>query len=195
MAKISAVVERSVDDRSVRRLVAPRWGLVPSWAKDAAGATRLINARVETIASKPSFRRAFAARRCLVPASGYYEWAKTPTVAGGLRKQPFFIHPADGGIFAMAGLYEFWRDPEGEWLVTCTIITTDAEHQIADIHDRMPVGVRPSAWDDWLNPRITDSEEALAVLELDRPIELTAHQVSSRVGNVRNDDPDLVAPL
>ena len=103
MAKISAVVERSVDDRSVRRLVAPRWGLVPSWAKDAAGATRLINARVETIAAKPSFRRAFAARRCLVPASGYYEWAKTPTVTGSLRKQPFFIHPADGGIFAMAG--------------------------------------------------------------------------------------------
>ena len=184
-----------MDDHSVRRLVAPRWGLVPSWAKDAAGATRLINARVETIASKPSFRRAFAARRCLVPAIGYYEWAKTPTVTGGLRKQPFFIHPADGGIFAMAGLYEFWSDPEGEWLVTCTIITTDAEHQIADIHDRMPVGVRPSAWDAWLNPRITDSKEALAVLELARPIELTAHQVSSRVGNVKNDDPDLVAPL
>jgi putative SOS response-associated peptidase YedK len=127
---IPAIVER-VDRESgatVRKLVTPRWGLVPSWSKDAAGAARMINARVETVASKPAFRSAFGARRCLIPADGYYEWVTRPAtgLGGKAVKQPFFLRPADGGLLVMAGLYEFWRTPAGEWLTTATIITATA---------------------------------------------------------------------
>lgn len=192
---VSAVVDSVVSEGVLRRLVAPRWGLVPSWAKDAGGAARLINARVETVASKPSFRRAFAARRCLIPASGYYEWTPRPTPTGRPGKQPFFIHPADGGLLAMAGLYEFWRSPAGEWLVTTAILTSDAQESIASIHDRMPIGIPATAWDSWLDPRLTDPVEVQALLAQNQPPLLTAHPVSSRVGNVANDGPDLVAGL
>lgn len=188
---VPAVVDRAEDEAVVRRLVAPRWGLVPAWAKDDRGAARLINARVETAASKPSFRRAFAARRCLVPADGYYEWYPQP---GG--KQPYFLRPTSGGLLAMAGLYEFWRHPAtAAWLLTCTILTTTAADSVGHIHDRMPVGVHPDAWADWLDPRLTDSDAVLALLRLDQPPLLEAYPVSSLVGNVRNDGPELVAPL
>ena len=131
---VVAVVERAQrSDPAVvqRRLVELRWGLVPSWSRDAKGAARMINARLETLAQKPAFRKALAARRCLLPADGYYEWYAQPvdpSVPAGRRppKQPFFIHPADGSLLAMAGLYEFWKNPTGEWLSTCTIITTSA---------------------------------------------------------------------
>lgn len=193
--KVAAVVDRLVEGRAVRRLVAPRWGLVPPWSKDAHGAARLINARVETVAQKPSFRRAFASRRCLVPASGYYEWKSPPTGSGTKAKQPYYLHPAVGDLFAMAGVFEFWRDPAGEWLATCAVLTTDATADVAHIHDRMPIGVAPEAWDGWLDPSLTDPGVALGLLDLENPPRLAAHPVSTRVNSVRNNGPELVSEI
>ena len=142
---VYAVLERAPrgepDEPPRRRLQVARWGLVPSWAKDAAIGNRMINARMETVAEKPAFKKAFAKRRALLPADGYFEWYGE--VKG--KKQPFFIRPADGGVLAMAGLYELWRDPTkadddpARWLWTCTVITTDAEDDLGRIHDRMPL--------------------------------------------------------
>lgn len=193
--KVAAVVDRLVEGHLVRRLVAPRWGLVPPWSKDARGAARLINARVETVAQKPSFRRAFASQRCLVPASGYYEWKLPPSGTGARTKQPYYLYPASGDLFAMAGLFEFWRDPTGEWVATCAVLTTEASEDVADIHNRMPVGVVPGAWDDWLDPDLTDPAAALGLLDLGNPPRLAARPVSSRVNSVRNNGPELVSVI
>ncbi|MFW6775632.1 SOS response-associated peptidase [Nocardioides sp. CPCC 205120] len=207
---VYAVLERPPkpeEDLGVRRqLRALRWGLVPSWAKDAKGAARLINARSETVAEKPSFRRAFAARRCLLPADGYYEWYVTEqqTRAGKPVKQPYFIRPADGGTLVMAGLYEIWRDPDraeddpDRFRWTCTVLTTQATDDLGRIHDRMPMMVAPGAWDDWLDPTATAGPDLLDLLDLLEPAlpgRLTAYPVSAAVSNVRNDGPELVAPL
>ena len=137
-----------------------RWGLVPFWAKDPSIGNRMINARMETVTEKPAFRRAFAKRRCLLPADGYYEWYATEqrTKAGKPLKQPFYIHPADGSVMAMAGLYEIWRDPTRDdddperfrW--TCTVLTTTAEDAVGHIHDRMPLLVEPERRAEWLDP-------------------------------------------
>ncbi len=191
--QVRAVVERVGEDGPRRKLVALTWGLVPSWSKDARGGARLINARVETVATKPAFRRAFATRRCLLPADGYYEWQATGARQGGRPvKQPWFIHPADPGLLTMAGIYEFWKAPDGTWLTTCSIITTTATDQLGHLHDRMPMVVAPSVWDDWLDPGFAgDPHELLHVPAL----ELTAHPVSTAVGNVANNGPELVEPL
>ena len=197
---VIAVVERAerTDPSTVtRKLVELRWGLVPSWSKDAKGAARMINARFETVAEKPAFRKALATRRCLLPADGYYEWyAQTvdPSVPAGRRppKQAFFIHPADGSLLAMAGLYEFWKNPVGEWLATCTIITTTAADAVGHIHDRMPMTVPRECWDDWLDPTLVEG----AVQLLQSPAtELEAYAVSRLVSTVGNDGPGLIAPL
>src|SRR6201995_1500130 len=143
-----------------RQLRVLRWGLVPSWAKDPSIGNRMINARMETVAEKPAFRRAFAARRCLLPADGYFAWEPTEglTTGGKPRTQPFHIHPADGSTLAMAGLYEIWRDPakaddaEDRFRWTCTVITTDAADDLGMIHDRMPLMVEPDRWAAWLDP-------------------------------------------
>lgn len=189
---IPAVVERLDADSGVvaRSLVAPRWGLVPSWSKDARGAARLINARFETLAAKPSFRTALARRRCLIPADGYFEWAHTTASPG---KQAFFIRPADGGLFVMAGLYEFWKRPTGEWLTTATIVTTTATDALGHIHDRMPMVVAPGLWASWLDPHLTQRDAAASLLSVDDS--LTAYAVSPLVGNVANDGPELIEPL
>lgn len=183
------------DGRPVRQLRVVRWGLVPSWAKDPSIGSRLINARVETLAEKPSYKRAFAQRRCLLPADGYYEWYQREDK----RKQPFFIRPADGDVMAMAGLYEFWRDrrrpdddPEA-WLVTCTVITTKAEDELGHIHDRMPMLVERDRWADWLDPGLTSTDDARALLVPAAPGRLTAYPVSTAVNNVRNNGPELLA--
>ena len=164
------------------------WGLVPSWAKDPAIGSRMINARVETVREKPSFRTAFARRRCIVPASGYYEWR---TAADG--KTPIFIRPADGTPLAFAGLVEAWRrSPDDEWLITCAIVTTAARGELAAIHDRQPVMMRPDAWNTWLDTA-SSAEELLAAAADDAP-ELVWHEVGKAVGNVRNNSPELVEP-
>ena len=164
-----------------------QWGLVPSWAKDAKGAARLINARVETLADKPAFRSAYQRRRCLLPADGYYEWEP---VAGG--KQPWFITTRDATPLAMAGLYEIWRDPEGSLLWTATVITTAAADDLGRIHDRAPMLVPPQGWSRWLDPDVTHPGELLVpgVAGL-----LVAWPVDPAVGNVRNNSPDLVQPI
>ena len=203
---IPAVVERPDADSGVgaRKLVAPRWGLVPSWSKDASEAARLINARFETLAAKPAFRTALARRRCLIPADGYFEWSAAEPGTGLGRgasagrvsrsgKQAFFIRPADGGLFVMAGLYEFWKRPTGEWLTTATIITTTATDALGHIHDRMPMVVAPGGWASWLDPHLTETDAAASLLSVDGS--LTAYPVSPLVGNVANDGPELIEPL
>ncbi|MBS45899.1 MAG: DUF159 family protein [Nocardioides sp.] len=185
-----------------RQLRVLRWGLVPSWAKDPGIGNRMINARMETVAEKPAYRRAFAKRRCLLPADGYYEWYPTSvlTKAGKPRKQPFFIRPTDGGTLAMAGLYEIWRDPDkaeddpDRFRWTCTVITTDAEDDLGRIHDRMPLMVDAERRDAWLDPR-TDQATLLDLLVPAAPGRLEAFPVSTAVSNVRNNGPELVEPL
>lgn len=191
---IPAVVERTVGDQVVRRLVGVRWGLVPSWSRSATGGSRLINARIETVAEKPAFRKAFAARRCLLPADGYYEWYPTQRIdtRGKPVKQPFFIRPRDGRPLVMAGLYEFWKDPDGAWLVTAAIITTRATDELGHIHDRMPMIVPPDDWDAWLDPGLTTDARALLVAPAP---DLEAYQVSTLVNRVANNGPELIEPL
>jgi len=166
-----------------------RWGLVPSWAKDPAIGSRMINARLETIDAKPSFRTAFAKRRCIVPASGYYEWR----TEGGV-KTPYFIHTADASPLAFAGLLEAWRaSADDAWLITTSIVTTAARGPMKDIHDRQPVMMRPDAWRTWLDAAST-ADDLFAAAAADAP-DLTWHEVGKAVGNVRNNDPSLVEPV
>src|SRR3954467_7437336 len=165
---VYAVLERSPSSRDdtdpeppQRQLRVLTWGLVPSWAKDPSIGNRMINARMESVAEKPAYKKAFAVRRCLLPADGYFEWYPTEekTAAGKPRKQPFFIRPKDHGVLAMAGLYEIWRDPtkaedaEDRFRWTCTVITTEAEDSVGHIHDRMPLMVERERWAEWLDPR------------------------------------------
>ena len=190
-----------------RRLDVARWGLVPSWAKDAAVGNRMINARAETVAEKPSYKRALASRRCLVPADGFYEWQSPPKgsiAATGTkpRKQPYFLHPADGTGLAMAGLYEWWRDKDVEddedpraWLLSTTIITTSARDEVGQIHDRMPVAVLPEQRDGWLDPATPGSQVLAELLAPSRPGFWEIYPVSTEVNSVRNQGPQLVAPL
>lgn len=218
---VRIVVERAPKDATddaepvrepVRSLRLARWGLVPGWAKDPSVGSRMINARVETLTTKPAFRRAAAARRCLVPAEGYYEWQalpEPPGQAGGRRrprKQPFWIHPADGGPLAFAGLYEFWRDPSRDdddphrWLVTMTVVTGGAptdDPALAEIHDRQPVILGPDEWANWLDPDRTDPDDVMAVLRraVGAPRGLVATPVSTAVSSVANDGPHLLEPV
>jgi putative SOS response-associated peptidase YedK len=206
---VYAVVERlDKEHRQAppqRQLRVVRWGLVPSWAKDPKIGSRLINARAETLAEKPAFRKAFATRRCLLPADGYYEWYGDGAAAGspkkgGQRKQPFFIHQRRGGVVPMAGLYEFWRDPNAPvdadpWLWSCTVITTEATDDLGRIHDRMPMLVEPANWDRWLDPRLADPDLLEALLVPAAPGRLEAYPVSTEVNDVRNNGPELIAPV
>ncbi|QNN51931.1 SOS response-associated peptidase [Nocardioides mesophilus] len=186
-----------------RQLRVLTWGLVPFWAKDPAIGNKMINARMETVHEKPAYRRAFASRRCLLPADGYYEWYATEqkTKSGKPLKQPFFIHPADGGVMAMAGLYEIWRDPTRaeddperfRW--TCTVITTRAEDVVGHIHDRMPMLVEPERYADWLDPTVSDPEQLKSLLVPAAPGRLEAYPVSTEVNSVRNNGPELLEAL
>jgi putative SOS response-associated peptidase YedK len=200
---------------AVRQLRTLRWGLVPSWAKDLSIGSRMINARMETVHEKASFKRAFARRRCLLPADGYFEWYEVkqqgdeppddPAVEQKKgkkkkpqkkpQKQPFYIHPNDGGVMAMAGLYELWKDPEGEWVWTCTVITTDAPDDLGRIHDRMPMIVEPERWDAWLDPALTDPDQVRGLLVPAMSGTMSAQPVSKAVNNVRNNGPELIKPL
>jgi len=191
----------------VRQLRVLRWGLVPFWAKDPSIGSRMINARMETVAEKPAFRRAFAGRRCLLPADGYFEWYPTQQTGtaqkgkgGKPLKQPFFIKPKDGSVLAMAGLYEIWKDPTRDdddpekfrW--TCTVLTTEATDEVGRIHDRMPLLVTPDRRAAWLDPR-TPKDQLPALLVPAQQGGLEAFPVSTAVGNVRNNGPELVEPV
>ena len=199
--QVAFVVDRPVEEAVglQRQLRVARWGLVPSWAKDPKIGSRMINARWENAAEKPAFRSAFAKRRCLIPADGYFEWYAPAMRSDALpgtskpHKQPYFIHRADGGGLALAGLYEFWRpSPDEEWLVTVTVLTTDSIGPLATIHDRMPVMIEPSGYSRWLDPsvRVDPGFDARLAVDL-----LTAYPVSTAVNSVRNNSADLLAPI
>ncbi|MER7515619.1 SOS response-associated peptidase [Streptomyces sp. NPDC126499] len=202
--EVYAVLERAArddrDDEVRRELRALRWGLVPSWAKDPKIGSRLINARVETVHEKPAYRRAFARRRCLLPADGFYEWDPVKDEATGrTRKQPYFIHPSDGQVMAMAGLYEYWRDPDvtndddpAAWLVTCTILTTQATDAAGRVHPRMPLALPADHYDAWLDPRHQDTDDLRALLVQPGNGRLDARPVSPAVNDVRNNGPHLL---
>ena len=176
-----------VDRDGVRRLRALRWGLIPFWAKDATIGRRLINARLDGLAGKPAFREALTRRRCLIPASGFYEWGVDP--AG--KKQPFFVRARGEPLLAIAGLWERWRSPSGEPLETCVIVTTEANEVLAPIHDRMPVLLSRAVQDVWLDP--SSDVATIAELAADGP-ELEAWPVGSAVNDPRNDDERVLAP-
>lgn len=173
-----------------RELAWLRWGLIPAWAKEAPRDARLINARAETAPEKPAFRSAFRTRRCLVPASGFYEWQAT----GGRAKQPFAIGVAGGGPFAIAGLWEVWRPREGPTVESCTLLTTDANALVRPIHDRMPVILPPESWEPWLDPALRDVERLRPLLRPFPAGQMTAVAVSAWVNNPRHDDPRCVEP-
>jgi len=186
MQMLPVVRERPNGERVVHLL---RWGLIPSWAKDQTIATKLVNARAETLSEKPSFRRAYRTRRCIVPASGFYEWKTLPS-----GKQPFYIYPANDELFGFAGLWERWTSPDGESLDTFTVVTTDANDSIRALHDRMPVILLRENYGSWLaKPTDADALGQLLTPCPDAMIEM--HPVAKAVGSVKNDSETLIAPI
>jgi len=196
--------DRGKDDPTPKRqLRVMTWGLVPFWSKNADSASRMINARMETIAEKPAFRRAFRQRRALIPADGYYEWyeSRARTSTGKPVKQPYFVRPRGDELLAMAGLYEIWRDPAksdddpARFRWTMTVITTTAEDELGQIHERMPLMLERDRYSDWLDPANNDTRELLDLLQPAAPGRLLAQPVSPFVSNVRNNGPELVVPI
>ncbi|MEU9126843.1 SOS response-associated peptidase [Kitasatospora sp. NPDC048540] len=190
---VPAVMERldKATGELVRRLRPVRWGLVPSWAKDASGGARLINARSETADQKPSFRKAFVSRRCVIPADGYFEWRQVPAENGRKAfKQPYYL--TTGTTMLMAGLYEFWRDrtlPDDDpaaWLTTACILTRDATDSAGLVHDRMPVVVTPQDVGHWLDPEVSDRAELQHLLHIPADGDVTVKAVSTAVNSVRS---------
>lgn len=169
-----------------RRAIDPlRWGLVPSWEKDLKGGAKLINARSETLAERPSFAKAFQARRCLVPVDGFYEWAPDRT--------PHFVRRLDGRPMVFAGLWEGWKDRQSEeWVRTFTIVTADAIETLRPIHHRMPVMLAPEQWPAWLGEESASPAQLQALLAPPADLPVEAYPVSTRVNAVRNDDPTLM---
>jgi putative SOS response-associated peptidase YedK len=182
-------------DELTRTLSPFRWGLIPSWAKDAASGSRLFNARGETVATKPSFRAAFETRRIIIPADGFYEWHKVNSGS----KQPHYFTRADGEVLAFAGLSEWWRDthaPDDAPVIrSCTIITTPASQDMDGIHDRMPVILNPDMFDLWLDPANHDTGRLTPLLKAAPAGTVVHHPVGPRVGSVRNDDHTLIDPV
>ncbi len=167
-----------------------RWGLVPWWAKDSSGAAGMINARLETAATKPAFRDAFKLRRCLIPADGFYEWRKS-----GKEKQPYCFEVRDGELFAFAGIWGRWKDPSGQILETCSILTTTPNALTAVVHDRMPVILDSDNYDLWLDPRMKD---VTAVTEMLKPYDarfMRSFPVSNRINHAANDDEECSVPI
>ena len=171
-----------VNEGGKNKIAACRWGFVPSWGKDLKEGYKMINARAETVAEKPSFRQAFSRHRCLVVADGFYEWKSE-----GGKKRPFYIHRRDGTPFGMAGLYNLWTSPEGEKVCTSTIITTGANEVLAPIHDRMPVILARDAVALWLDPSLHEKEKLLPVLKPCPDDELELYEVSTGVNSPKND--------
>lgn len=176
-----------IRDGDDREFFKAKWGLIPSWAKDAKIGASCINARVETVDTKPAFRSAFKKRRCLVIADGFYEWRKSD-------KQPHFISLKSGDQMAFAGLWETWKSPEGV-VESCTICTTDANDMMGQLHDRMPVILPRPAIDHWLDPKVSDADELKPMLRQLPSEEMQSWTVGKAVGNVRNQGPALMEPI
>lgn len=180
-------IVRRRKDGTGRELALVRWGLIPPWAEEPSIGHKLINARAESVATRPAFREAFRKRRCLVPANGFYEWEKR-----GRTKQPWLIRAKDGELLAFAGLWEIWRDPAGQPVHSCTIVTTEPNALAARIHDRMPAILDPSAYAAWLDPNSANPHRLLIPCPDDW---LDAYPVSTRVNAPQNDDPELIKRL
>jgi putative SOS response-associated peptidase YedK len=164
-----------------RELVLMRWGLIPYWAKDKRIGYKMINARSETLDIKPAFRQPFKRHRCLIPANGFYEWQKR---RGG--KVPYYIQPRDGSMMGFAGLWDIWKNPGGERVESCTIITTVANELVKPLHDRMPLIISPDAYGCWLTGNV---DEASEVISTSASVPLEAYPVSTLVNKPENDDP------
>lgn len=177
-------------DRMGERIVAQlKWGLVPSWAKDALIGSRMINARAETLMEKPSFREAYKSRRCIIPASGFYEWQRAEKGA----KQPFYFYLTNKEVFGFAGLWEEWLDKKsGESLETCTIITTEANDVLKPVHDRMPVILKAADYDEWLDTKEANTDKLQKLLAPYPPDEMSSHAVSRAVNSPTLDSPELI---
>ncbi len=185
---VSAVLEQN----GKRIIEGLRWGLIPSWSKDDSFANKLINARAETLAEKASFRDAFKHKRCIIPASGFYEWQKASKGA----KQPFYFRMKDKEVFGFAGLYEEWFDKEtGEQIETCMIITTEANKVLEPIHERMPVILKPKDYDQWLSAKEKDTGKLQNLLAPYPSEEMTAYKVSKSVNTPSNDSPELIEEI
>jgi putative SOS response-associated peptidase YedK len=177
---------------SKNHLLKFHWGLVPFWAKDLSTGTRLINARSETVATKPSFRNAFKKRRCLIPSNGFYEWKGSKG-----QKQPMFLTLPDGNPFAFAGLWEIWDNKGKEQTPyrSCTILTREASESVLPIHHRMPVILKPKAFDTWLNPENQDTKSLLEIIKSQISTELAIVPVSKQVNSVRNNGPENIQAI
>jgi putative SOS response-associated peptidase YedK len=174
-----------------RQLRVMSWGLVPSWAKDRKTQGRMFNARVESVADKPAFRTAYAKRRCLIPADGWYEWRAIDGPDGPM-KRPMYMTPPDGHSIAFAGLYEFWRHGDEPTLSTCTIITTPSVGVLTEIHDRMPLVLPRDAWARWLDPKVADPSDLLAGWDEARGEHLELRPVATTVNSVDNNGAELI---
>ncbi len=183
------VVRRMPDDRE-RKLAMLRWGLIPRWVKDPTRGSQPINAKAETAAEKPMFRDAFRRRRCLIPADGFYEWKQE-----GGRKQPVYICTKDRQPFAFAGLWEHWEEQEGQFIESCTILTTEPNDLLAQVHSRMPVILDQNDYDLWLDPDVQEVSRLKPLLRPYPPEQMTFYPVNLRVNNPRNDDRLCVEPL
>jgi len=179
---------RQAASKPERHFSLARWGLIPYWAKDASIGFRTINARSETVASKPAFSEAVRRRRCLIPADGFYEWQR-----GVKAKQPFHFGMADDSLFAFAGLWERWKDPSGRMLESCSILTTTPNSLLADVHDRMPVILSPQYYELWLDAGFRDSDSLAGILKPFDARLMKRYPVSTRVNAVANDDAECAA--
>lgn len=192
----TAPVVRVTGKEGNRLLGALRWGLVPFWAKDPAIGNRMINARSEGVESKPSFRAPFKRQRCLIPTTGFFEWKR---LAGGTRskpnKQPYCIRMDDERVFAFAGLWDRWKDPDGEVIETYTILTTEPNDSVRPLHNRMPVILAPDDYAQWLDPEIQNPDALLPLLKPYADEDLIAYPVSKQVNNPKNDTPACVEEL
>jgi len=174
----------------VRELSLMRWGLIPSWAKDSFGAAKMINARSESASTKPAFRDAMKSRRCLIPADGFYEWSRT-----GKTKQPYCFEVNEGKLFAFAGLWEGWKDPSGQWVKSCSILTTTPNAVTAAVHDRMPAILDQDGYDLWLDPGMCDVGAASDLLKPYDARLMRCYPVSTRINHVANDDEECSAAV
>jgi putative SOS response-associated peptidase YedK len=183
-------VVRQHPKEPIRQISLMKWGLIPSWAKDPSIATGTINAKSETAATKPAFRDPLRFRRCLIPANGFYEWKRA-----GSSKQPYCFEVREGELFAFAGLWDGWKNPEGQWIKTCSILTTIPNAVTSTVHDRMPVILDPDSYDLWLDPGMTNVQ---VISELLKPFDarmMRCYPVSGRINHVVNDDEECSRPV
>jgi putative SOS response-associated peptidase YedK len=176
--------------KQTRKFTTMRWGLIPSWAKDMTIGTRTLNARSETVTTTPAFRHSILTKRCLIPADGFYEWQKMGSV-----KQPYCFEVGEGGLFALAGLWDQWKSPEGQIIESCTILTTTPNSLVADMHNRMPVIVTPDKYDLWLDPDVNDFDAIRDILKPYDAAQMRRYPVSRKLNNSKIDDAESASPV